>query len=148
MMRLSSAPEVCPLTAHTDFYKGLCLSIGCYFYPHRRRLMALETLLFCSFFLSILSYGRPEAVQSPSELQRTCDQIAAAISGASHVFFPRMCLMYHLPYRKLINVQAAPEYSSDNYHASNLSSEVSTCSVEPGSPEDVGNIVSHPTSMR
>jgi hypothetical protein len=110
--------------------------------------MALATLLFCSFSLSILSYGRPEAVQSPSGLQSTCDQIAAAISGASQVFFPRMCIMYRLPYRKLISVQAAPEFSSDIYHASNSSSQLSACSVEPGSAEDVSKIVSHPTSMR
>ena len=109
--------------------------------------MALATLLFCSFCLSILSYGRPEAVQSPSELRYTCHQIAAAISGASQVFFPRTCIMHRLPYPKLISVQAAPEYSSDNYHASNASSEVSACSVEPGSAADVSKIVSHPTSM-
>jgi hypothetical protein len=107
--------------------------------------MALVTLLFCSVSLSILSYGRPEAAQGPSELQYTCDQIAAAISGASQVFFPCMCVMYRLPHRKLISVQAAPEYSSDIYHASNASSEISACSVEPGSAGDVSKIVSHPS---
>ena len=110
--------------------------------------MALVTLLFCSLSLSIISYGRPEAVQSPSELRYTCDRIRAAISDASQVFYPRMCVMYHWPYRKLISVQAAPEYSSDNYHASSSSSEVSACSVEPGSARDVSKIVSHPTSIR
>jgi len=110
--------------------------------------MALATLLLCSFSLSVLSYGQPEAVQGPSELQNTCDQIAAAISGASQVFFPRTYVMYHLQYPKLISVKAAPEYSSDNYHASTASSEVSACSVEPGSAGDVSLIVSHPTSIR
>ncbi len=113
--------------------------------------MALATLLFCSFSLSILSYGRPDLVQRPSELQHKCNQIAAAVSGASQIFFPRMCIVYHSPsYRKLIAVavQVAPEYLSDIYHASNSSSEVSTCSVEPGSAADVSKIVSHPTSMR
>jgi hypothetical protein len=109
--------------------------------------MALAVLLFCCFSLSILAYGRPEAVQSPSELQSTCNQIAATISGASQVFFPRMSVMYRLPYRKLISVQATPEYSSDIHHASNSSSQVSACSVEPGSPGDVSKIVSHPTLM-
>ena len=56
--------------------------------------MALAALLFCSFYLLILSYGRPEDAQGPSELRRTCDQIAAAISGASQVFFPRTCVRY------------------------------------------------------
>ena len=108
----------------------------------------MATLLLCIFSLSILSYGRPEVIQRPSELQYTCDQIAAVISGASQVFFPRTCVIYRLPYRKLISVQAAPEYSSDIHHASNASSEVSACSVEPGSARDVSKIVSHPTSMR
>ena len=107
--------------------------------------MALATFLFCTFSLSILSYGRPEPVQTASGVQHTCDQIAAAISGASQVFFPRKCLIYRLKYYKLTSVQAAPEYSSDIYHASNLSSQLSACSVEPGSAEDVGKIVSHPT---
>jgi hypothetical protein len=110
--------------------------------------MALATLLFCTFFLSILSYGRPEAIQSFSKLQYTCNQIAAAVSGASQVFFPRTCVIYRLLYRKLISVKAAPEYSSDIYHASNASSQASACSVEPGSARDVSKIVSHPTSMR
>ncbi|KAI0280312.1 FAD dependent oxidoreductase [Russula aff. rugulosa BPL654] len=76
------------------------------------------------FSISILSYGLPGAAQGPSGLQSTCDQIAAAISGASQVFFP-----------------ASPKYSSDIYHASNLSSQVSACSVEPGSAEDVSKIL-------
>src|SRR6266852_5623868 len=99
--------------------------------------MALATLLFCSFSLSILSYGRPDPVQRSSDLQHTCDQIAAAISGVSQVFFPRMCIVYRLPYRKLISVQVAPEYLSDIHHAPISSSEVSACSVEPGSAADV-----------
>jgi hypothetical protein len=110
--------------------------------------MALATLLFCSFYLSILSYGHPEVVQGPSDLQFTCDQIVAAISGASQVFFPRTCVMYRLPYPKLIGAQATPEYSSDIFHASDANSEVSACSVEPGSAGDVSKIVRHPTSMR
>jgi hypothetical protein len=56
------------------------------------------------------------------------------------------CIICHVA--KLINFQASPEYSSDLHHASNLSSQVSACSVEPGSAEDVSKIVSHPTSMR
>ena len=110
--------------------------------------MALVALLFCGFFLSTLSYGQPEAIQGSSELQHTCDQISAAISGASQVFFPRTCVMYRFSYRKLISVQASPEYLSDIHHASNSSSEASACSVEPGSADDVSKIVSHPKSMR
>jgi FAD/FMN-containing dehydrogenase len=39
--------------------------------------------------------------------------------------------------------QASPEYLIDMSHASAASSQASTCSVEPGSAEDVSNIVSH-----
>lgn len=39
--------------------------------------------------------------------------------------------------------QASPEYSIDISHASSASSQASTCSVEPGSTEDVSEIVSH-----
>ena len=39
--------------------------------------------------------------------------------------------------------QASPEYLIDMSHASAASSQASTCSVEPGSSEDVSKIVSH-----
>jgi FAD/FMN-containing dehydrogenase len=39
--------------------------------------------------------------------------------------------------------QASPEYLIDISHASAASSQASTCSVEPGSAEDVSKIVSH-----
>jgi hypothetical protein len=53
--------------------------------------MSLTTLLLCSFSLGLLSYGQPEALGShnSSDLLYTCNVIAAAVSGASQVFFPR-----------------------------------------------------------
>jgi hypothetical protein len=42
----------------------------------------------------------------------------------------------------LINDQAASEYSFDIEHAYSSSNEASACSVEPGSAEDVAEIVS------
>lgn len=52
--------------------------------------MVLAMLLFCVFSLVLLSYGQQGASEkNPSDLLRTCDQIAAAISGVSQVFFPR-----------------------------------------------------------
>jgi hypothetical protein len=52
--------------------------------------MVLATLLLCVFSLALLSYGRQGASDdyNPSDPLRTCDQIAAAISGVSRVFFP------------------------------------------------------------
>ena len=53
--------------------------------------MALATLLLCAFFLASSSYGWPEVfeIRNASGLLYTCNKIAAAISGASQVFFPR-----------------------------------------------------------
>ena len=53
--------------------------------------MVLATLLLCVFSLALLSYGRQGASENhnPSDSLRTCDQIAAAISDVSRVFFPR-----------------------------------------------------------
>jgi hypothetical protein len=74
----------------------------------------------------------------------TCDQIAAAISRSSQVFFPRerIILSFGLRYSNLMSSQATPEYLLDLSHASASSSEASVCSVEPGSTEDVSKIVS------
>jgi FAD/FMN-containing dehydrogenase len=88
--------------------------------------MALTTLLLCVFSLILPSHGLPEAVENhnSSDLLCTCNKIAAAISGASQVFFP-----------------PAPEYSFDIEHAYSSSNEASACSVEPGSAEDVSEIL-------
>jgi hypothetical protein len=54
--------------------------------------MALMSLVLCAFALALLSFGKPavfETGNSP-DLLCTCNEIAAAISDASQVFFPRM----------------------------------------------------------
>ncbi|KAH9990421.1 FAD-binding domain-containing protein [Russula vinacea] len=88
--------------------------------------MALATLLLCAISLGLLSYGQPEALgnHNSSDLLYTCNKIAAAISGASQVFSP-----------------LTPDYLSDIEHAFSSSNEASACSVEPGSVEDVGEIL-------
>ncbi|KAF8486365.1 FAD dependent oxidoreductase [Russula ochroleuca] len=88
--------------------------------------MVLTTLLLCAFSLALLSYGQPETLENhnSSDLLSTCDKIAAAISGASQVFFP-----------------PASEYLFDIEHFSPSSTEASACSVEPGSAEDVSEIL-------
>ncbi|KAF8486369.1 FAD dependent oxidoreductase [Russula ochroleuca] len=87
--------------------------------------MALTTLL-CTFSLAVLSYGQPETLENhnSSDLLCTCHQIAVALSGASQVFFP-----------------PASEYLLDIEHAAPSSTEASACSVEPGSAEDVSEIL-------
>ncbi|KAI0271877.1 hypothetical protein BGY98DRAFT_922663 [Russula aff. rugulosa BPL654] len=88
--------------------------------------MSSTTLLLSAFFLALLSYGHSKTLgkHARSDFSNTCNTIAAAVSGASQVFFP-----------------PSPEYSFDISHASISSTQVSACSVEPGSAEDVGKIV-------
>ncbi|GJE93063.1 FAD dependent oxidoreductase [Phanerochaete sordida] len=54
----------------------------------------------------------------------TCHLIAKAISNKSAVFWP-----------------GSPSYTQDNLHWATSSSDVSTCSVEPGTAQDVGKIL-------
>ncbi|KAH9931579.1 FAD-binding domain-containing protein [Fomitopsis serialis] len=53
-----------------------------------------------------------------------CGEIASAVSSASEVFYPLE--LY---------------YTEDNYHWAQSSSQVSACTVEPGTAEDVGAIL-------
>jgi hypothetical protein len=64
--------------------------------PSTGSLMAVASLLLCAFALAIPSYGKPAALETrnSSGLLCTCNEIAAAISGASQVFFPRMSLSH------------------------------------------------------
>ena len=109
-------------------------------------LMAFKStsLLVCAFALALRSYGKPATweARNSSDLLCICNDIAATISGASEVFFPRMSLS-RLLHLILIGDEAAPEYSIDISHAASSSSQASTCSVEPGSTEDVSKIVSY-----
>jgi len=112
--------------------------------------MALTSLLLCAVALaSSRSYGKPATLEmrNSSDLLCTCNEISAAISGASHVFFPRSMSrrsFSHLSHFILMrDDQAAPEYFLNISHAASSSSQASTCSVEPGSAEDVSKIVSY-----
>jgi len=106
--------------------------------------MALTSLLLCAVALASRSYGKPAALEArnSSDPLSTCNDIAAAISGASQVFFSRTSLS-HLWRFILIRDQADPEYFLDIFHDIPSSSQESTCSVEPGSAEDVSKIVSY-----
>ncbi|KAF8486355.1 FAD dependent oxidoreductase [Russula ochroleuca] len=85
-----------------------------------------STTLLCAFFLALLSCSRSERLEEPStsDMQYTCNQIAAAISSASQVFFP-----------------PATEYLFDIEHYSYSNTEASACSVEPGSAADLSEIL-------
>ena len=116
--------------------------------------MALAPFLLYAFSLALLSlayddqdvFGLLATMHNSTDPLNTCDQIAIAISGASQVSFPRKqaILSFRLRYSNLIGDQAAPEYLLDIAHTSASSSELSACSVEAGSTEDVSKIVRHP----
>ena len=105
--------------------------------------MLLSTLLLCTLSLILASHGQPEPRNSSGFLG-TCNRIAAAISGASEVFYPRAHVLLRFVIFQADGTQAAPQYLSDISHFSLASSEVSACSVEPGSVEDVSEIVGYP----
>ena len=127
-----------------DYVKGLRFFPGGCFPSDSSSPMALTPLLLCSLTLALLSYGNPVVFEIPnsSDFVCTCNEITAAVSGESQVFFPRMSLS-HLLCLILMPDQATPEYFLDISHAASTSSQASTCSVEPGSAEDVSKIVSY-----
>ena len=114
-------------------------------------LITIKFLLYV-FSLALLTHGKQEVFgllattqnSSASDPISICNQIAAAISCASQVYFPRECIVLSFGLRccNLTGNQATPEYLLDLSHASASSSETSVCSVEPGSTEDVSKIVS------
>ena len=108
--------------------------------------MLFSTLPLCLLSLALASHGQPRTHTSSGFLG-TCNRIAAAISGASEVFYPRAHVIVSPVIFQADGAQAAPQYLSDISHYSLSSSEVSACSVEPGSVEDVSEIVGYPIQM-
>jgi hypothetical protein len=116
--------------------------------------MALAPFLLYAHSLALLSlaydgqqdvFGLFAAMHNSTDPLNTCHQIATVISGTSHVSFPRKSRsLFGLRYSNLMGDQAAPEYLLGMAHASASSSEVSACSVEPGSTKAVSEIVRHP----
>ncbi|CCM00866.1 uncharacterized protein FIBRA_02912 [Fibroporia radiculosa] len=73
--------------------------------------------------ISALSAGHLVNANSSSVIF-VCERIADTISSASSVYYP-----------------SSPNYEADIYHYANSSTQNSVCSVEPGTPEDVGVIL-------
>ncbi|EED77610.1 predicted protein [Postia placenta Mad-698-R] len=84
--------------------------------------------LLMSLLVSSIAFGIASAANGPDLYRRdalsVCQEIASAISSASEVFYP---LEWY--------------YTEDIAHYISSSEENATCSVEPGTPEDVGIIV-------
>jgi hypothetical protein len=82
-------------------FKELRLSIGDSSLPHGgsfKTILTLTLLLSFAFFLELCAYSWAEALEkhNPSDFLSTCNLIAAAVSGASQVFFPRECVILSL----------------------------------------------------
>jgi hypothetical protein len=80
---------------------------------------------------------------SPTDYNATCKKIAESISPASQVFYPGELRAVAVLCAWLINpgFQDSSEFNFDISHWANSSSQVPVCSVEPGTPKDVGLIV-------
>jgi hypothetical protein len=87
---------------------------------------------------------------SPANCEATCEKIAKAISSKSQVFYPGKIRVLHLYCATPIDsrVLGSQEFKFDISHWANTSSQVPICSVEPGTPDDVGLTVNltHPPS--
>jgi hypothetical protein len=82
---------------------------------------------------------------SPANCEATCENIAKAISSKSQVFYPgelRVPRLYASPIDA--GVLGSQEFNFDFSHWANTSSQVPVCSVEPGTPDDVGLTVNLP----
>ncbi|KAH9167831.1 FAD-binding domain-containing protein [Lactarius sanguifluus] len=89
--------------------------------------MLSTTPLLCALSLvRVALFGYSSALDdcATPQVKATCHRIAAAVSNASEVFYPY-----------------SPQYVSDITHTYASSSEVSACSVEPGSAGDVSKIL-------
>ncbi len=97
-----------------------------------------------SFVQSVLRVLLMSKVPSQTDV---CQTIETAISGASSVYYPgklwlvvRCSSVYCIDMGNL--VPGTANYTQDLLHWSQLSNQSSICSVEPGTPEDVGKVVS------
>jgi hypothetical protein len=80
------------------------------------------------------------AIYTPANCEVTCEKIAKAISSKSQVFYPGEFRVLRLYCASPIYswVLGSQEFKFDISHWANTSSQVPVCSVEPGTPDDVG----------
>ncbi|KAH9017339.1 FAD-binding domain-containing protein [Lactarius deliciosus] len=86
--------------------------------------MLSTTFLVAAFSLASFSHASVLTVTPSGRYQSTCRSIANAISKSSQLFYPN-----------------STQYTADIDHSLVSSSQVSACSVEPGSAADVGVIL-------
>jgi hypothetical protein len=124
-----------------------------YTQPNFTAIMLGAALLCCALILaealqdhSRFSLGNFVAYaqsSSPTDYNATCKKIAESISPASQVFYPGELRAVALLCASLIDLgfEDSFEFNFDISHWANSSSQVPVCSIEPGTPSDVGLIV-------
>ena len=92
----------------------------------------------------------PNNVQIPlnlSNYQLACDSISRNISPASQVFYPGAVLAFlsSSDYCLTSELLDSPQFAEDIAHWVNSSSQISACSVRPGTVDDLSSIVRYMT---
>lgn len=112
--------------------------------PHGPHALSIMVVLRAVSLFSLLAAATATVtVRDADSRGNVCLAISKAISSASSVYYPGGFAFISLlwsPYQKNF-LLGSTQYDSDNFHTYGTSSQPSTCSVEPGSAEDVAKIV-------
>ena len=84
-----------------------------------------------------------QSTSTQADFKASCEKIARSISSASQVFYSGELRVIGLPFASFIQsgVLDSQEFNLDISHWANSSSQAPACTVEPGTPGDVGLIV-------
>jgi hypothetical protein len=107
---------------------------------------------YFGILLSVFLVTAAEASSNSSQsIVATCNLVSRSLSFVSGVFFPGKHFYPSFASacaNTIARCIGAPSYADDNAHYTISSSQNSTCSVEPGSIEDVSKLVSIFTMTR
>jgi hypothetical protein len=104
--------------------------------------------LFASAFAEELDFGAENLFANIAQIplnhsdnyQPVCHGISRSISPASQVFLPGAVLAF-LPEKSLMSTPGSSQFAEDITLWINSSSQISACSVRPGTAEDLSSIV-------
>ena len=106
----------------------------------------LRTAFIGSVFFAVTVLCQPFTAANYTD---TCKKMEKTISSASQVFYPGESECHTIARLNASTIFiidprsiGSPEFDADISHWANSSSQVSACSVEPGTPQDVGLIAS------
>ena len=89
------------------------------------------------------NFGASGQSRALADYKFTCEKIAQSISPKSHMFYPGKLQVFGLRFVSCTDPAYldSSEFNFDISHWANTSSQVPVCSVEPGTPDDVGLVV-------